>query len=67
MKTREEQLLDNIAHLLNQIGDRGTCKGCGNTIYWVQHLNGKRTPYTREAGNHFIDCVAAKDFRKAGA
>jgi hypothetical protein len=59
-----ENLLNAIHHLLNQIGDKGTCKGCGRAIWWVKHRNGKRAPYTAEGLNHFADCPQRELFRK---
>lgn len=55
----------NIARLLNTIGDKGTCKGCGATIWWVHHpKTGKGAPYTERGLNHFGDCPNAQNFRK---
>jgi len=62
--TETEQLQKNIMSLLLQIGDMGTCKGCGAPIYWVTHKNGKKAPYTTEGLNHFIDCPSANRFKK---
>lgn len=50
--------------LLTNIADKGTCTGCGATVYWVRHKNGKRVPYTTAGLNHFIDCSKADQFRK---
>jgi len=55
----------NVRRLLNLIGDRSTCKGCGAEIWWVTHRNGRRAPYTAEALNHFADCPAAAQFKKS--
>lgn len=56
---------ERIQHFYKQIGaEPGRCRGCGRTIWWVLHANGKRTPYTDELLNHFSDCSAAGDFRK---
>ena len=69
--TPEQQLRDNVVFLLSQIGERSTCKGtagvpgCGATIWWVRHANGKRAPYTADAMNHWIDCVQAPVIRAA--
>lgn len=60
----QDQLMQNIRRLLDQIGERSTCKGCGQAIWWVQHRNGKRAPYTPAGLNHFADCKAAAQFRK---
>jgi hypothetical protein len=50
--------------LVSAVGQRGTCRGCGDSIFWVRHQNGKATPYTADGFNHFIDCQAAGRFRK---
>lgn len=55
---------NNIISLLNQVGDPGVCKGCGKTIWWVKHLNGKKAPYTEKGLNHFADCPQANKFKK---
>ncbi len=57
-------LHDAIIRLLDQIADKGTCTGCGATVYWVRHKNGKRVPYTTAGLNHFVDCKKADQFRK---
>lgn len=54
----------NIERMLNQIGDKGKCRGCGADIWWLVHKNGKRAPYTCKAENHFIDCPKADQFRR---
>lgn len=53
----------NVLRLLKQVGDESKCKGCGATIYWVRHKNGKKAPYTVEGLNHFADCPKAQSFR----
>ena len=53
-----------LKHLLAQIGEPGHCRGCGHKILWVIHRNGKRTPYTEQGLNHFIDCPARDLFRR---
>jgi hypothetical protein len=52
-----------MADLLKNIGDRGVCRGCAASIFWVTHRNGKKTPYDPSGLNHFISCVKAKDFK----
>ena len=59
-----EKLKKNVVHMLNQTGTESKCKGCGARIWWVEHRNGKRAPYTETGLNHFIDCPKAKDFKK---
>jgi len=60
------QLKQNITRLLQQVGVPGTCKGCGGSIRWVQHTNGKWAPYTKLGLNHFADCPVKEQFRKKG-
>lgn len=62
----ESELLRRIAHLLDQVGQRSQCMGCNAPIMWVTHRNGKKTPYTLEGLNHFIDCKQASMFRRSG-
>lgn len=57
--------LERLQALLKNIGDPGTCRGCQAPIHWVRHKNGKVVPYTTDGLNHFIDCPAAKNFKKA--
>jgi len=57
------KLKGNIEKLLDQLGDRAICKGCGRQIWWVTHRNGKKAPYTNEALNHFADCPESEKFR----
>ncbi len=59
-----EEIDNRMFQLLTYVGNKGTCKGCGDEIWWVTHLRGAKTPYTRAGLNHFIDCSNAKDFRK---
>lgn len=63
MNESENKIRSNVIHLLNQIGDESRCKKCNMTIYWVTHKNGKKTPYTSEGLNHFVDCPFAREFR----
>lgn len=58
------KLVSNIYKLLDQVGDRGVCKGCGKQIWWVVHKSGSKAPYTMEALNHFADCPKADRFKK---
>jgi hypothetical protein len=53
-----------IQMILQHVGDKGVCKGCGRDIWWVKHKNGKAVPYTWEGLNHFIDCPKANEFKK---
>jgi hypothetical protein len=57
------ELLRRIRLILVAVGEPGVCKGCGAAIYWLQHANGKRAPYTPEGLNHFADCREAARFR----
>ncbi len=53
-----EKLLGLIA------GSPVPCRGCRASVYWVTHKNGKRAPYTVAGLNHFVDCPAAKEFKR---
>lgn len=33
------------------VGDMATCRGCQKTIWWIEHANKKKAPYTAEALN----------------
>jgi hypothetical protein len=54
----------HLQPLLSAIGDKGQCKGCGAVVYWVVHKNGKKSPYTVNGTNHFIDCPQAGRFKR---
>jgi len=53
-----------LKRLVAAVGMVGECKGCNASILWVRHMNGKSVPYTTGGENHFINCPAAKDFKK---
>lgn len=58
-------LRKNVRQLLvNVSGGPTDCQGCGATIYFVRHANGKATPYTVAGLNHFADCNRADRFRR---
>lgn len=59
-----EQLRMNIAKLLDLVGHRRECIGCGRPIWLVLNCHGKYMPITGEALNHFIDCPKADTLRK---
>lgn len=64
------QVRGAVRSFIETIGWEGICKGCHATVYWIEHANGKRAPYTRLALNHFADCPEAAAFkrkRKSGA
>ena len=66
---REEELvvklLSNIQHLYKTIGAQsGTCKDCGQPIWWVTTQNDKSAPFTARGLNHFADCCKADRFRR---
>lgn len=52
--------------MLKNVGQPGICRGCPAKGYWVTHYNGKATFYTEAGLNHFVDCPAAKRFKKEG-
>ena len=49
--------------LLRHVGQEGQCRSCKASIVWVQHLNGKITPYDRDGQSHFATCPDADRFR----
>ena len=53
-----------LAPLLEVVGQRGRCRGCGAEIYWIEHRNRKRAPYTVHGINHFIDCPQSAKFKR---
>lgn len=53
-----------IRALLNTLGDLGSCRGCGATIWWVQTKRSRLAPYSIAAINHFADCPKARSFRR---
>jgi len=54
-----------LAALLQLVAEEiRPCKACGVQLAFVRHRNGKLTPYTYEAVNHFIDCPLADGFRQ---
>jgi hypothetical protein len=53
-----------MKRLIDLIGDPGICRGCGCRIYWVEHRNGKKVPYTSFGLNHFINCPEAARFKR---
>lgn len=52
-----EALLKNVAEF------ERPCKACSARLFFVRHRNGKITPYTKQAVNHFINCPGAAEFR----
>lgn len=45
-----------MRQLLLRIASMDACD-CGQTIFWVTYLNGKRAPYTEAGLLHFVDCT----------
>lgn len=70
---RETRLAQNMNRLLERMGDRGQCRGCRATIYWIRHKPsaqnpaGVATPYDFDGQNHFISCPARDQFRRPKA
>lgn len=61
----ERETHERIRTMLEHIaGFPGVCRGCGRSIWWVTHVNGRTAPYTEEALNHFVDCPERDQFRK---
>lgn len=54
------QLSHRITDLLNHVGDKSYCKGCGAEIYWVLHRNGKRQIYDPDGAPHRSTCPKAR-------
>ena len=43
----------------------GTCKSCGEDIYWCETVNGKRMPVNEDMKtSHFATCKQANQWRK---
>jgi hypothetical protein len=57
------EIAKRFTRLLDQVGDRGTCKACGKQIWWITTKAKKKAPYTAEGINHFADCPHAGVFR----
>jgi len=63
-------LEERMAKLLDQIGDRSQCRGCGADIWWVLTKNKKpngehkKFPVSQAFISHFADCPASDRFRK---
>jgi hypothetical protein len=66
MVTCYQASAEAMAKMLLRIGHQDQCRGCLVPIYWVTHLNGKKTPYTEAGLNHFIDCPQREMFRTKG-
>lgn len=64
----EKQFADmakRLADILALVAEETrSCRRCPMTLYFVRHRNGHLAPYTIDGVNHFINCPAAKDFRK---
>lgn len=43
--------------------DRGRCRGCGATIWWVRTTEGRLCPLEADGMNHFAACPTARLFR----
>jgi len=64
-KTVVIDIKSNVERLLNLVGTKTECKGCGADMWWVKHeKTGKTAPYNSEALNHFADCPKAGRFKK---
>lgn len=53
-----------VRQFVELCGFASYCRGCQASIVWVEHENGKRCPYNREALSHFADCPEAAAFRR---
>ena len=56
-------LEERVSTLLNKIGSRAKCKGCGQQIWWVTTRHGKKMPVSESFLCHFEDCQSADQFR----
>ena len=54
----------NIERLLKQVGNKGRCIGCGAAVWWVNHKDKRKFPYTETGLLHFSNCPDAKDFKR---
>ena len=43
--------------------EKRPCRACGAMLYFIQHANGKRAPYTDDGLNHFVNCPDAARFK----
>jgi hypothetical protein len=59
-----ERKQEALRMLFDKIGDEAKCDGCGATIYFVRHKNGKKAPYNPDAVSHFATCSHAGEFRR---
>jgi hypothetical protein len=59
-----ERKQEALRMLFDKIGDEAKCDGCGATIYFVRHKNGKKAPYNPDAVSHLATCPHAGRFRK---
>lgn len=66
MKLQDDlrQAADIMTRLLETVGRKGTCNGCGAPIYWIKTNKGNWAPYNVRGENHFIDCPKAKEFKR---
>lgn len=53
-----------IKRLLELTADQALYRCCDAPIYWVEHRNGKKVPYTSAGVNHFITCPATAEFKR---
>ncbi len=52
-----------VEKLVKILGQAGTCRGCGDPIYWVITKNGKKSPLDADGESHFATCPKADRFR----
>ncbi len=57
-------IITGISALLMRVGQLGTCNGCGASIFFLRHVNGKMAPYDRNGQTHFSTCPKAGEFRR---
>ena len=55
-----------VARLLDILGSKATCKGCGADIWWVFTRNQRKMPVSKNLVAHFGECPKGGRFRKKG-
>ena len=55
---------ENLEKFLGICGGKGTCNGCGETIYWFKTRKGKNMPVNPDLSVHWETCPAASSFRR---
>jgi hypothetical protein len=57
VREHDDEYRKRVRTMLNLVGERGTCKYCDKTVFWVvNQKTGTKSPMTEEALNHHADC-----------